>query len=119
MPQVYAAADLMIARAGASTVAELAAVGVPAILVPWPGAADDHQTDNARSLAAVGAAVLLPESRAHAPTGWLDEIDAAPAPIRRRCRPWPPRPRAAGEIHRSGRAGRSSSKRWRPGAGLT
>ena len=59
MPLAYAAADLVVARAGASTVAELAAIGVPSILVPWPGAAEDHQTDNARSLADVGAAVLL------------------------------------------------------------
>jgi undecaprenyldiphospho-muramoylpentapeptide beta-N-acetylglucosaminyltransferase len=61
MPLAYAAADLVVARAGASTVAELAAIGVPSILVPWPGAARDHQTDNARSLAAVGAALLIPE----------------------------------------------------------
>jgi UDP-N-acetylglucosamine--N-acetylmuramyl-(pentapeptide) pyrophosphoryl-undecaprenol N-acetylglucosamine transferase len=62
MPQAYAAADVVLARAGASTVAELTAVGVPSILVPWPGAADDHQTANASPLAEAGAALLLPES---------------------------------------------------------
>ncbi len=91
MPQAYAATDLVVARAGASTVAELAAIGVPSILVPWPGAAADHQTDNARSLAAVGAAVLLPESRARRRPGWRARSSSS-APIRRRCRPWPPRP---------------------------
>ena len=50
MPHVYAAADLMMTRAGAATIAELATVGMPAIVVPWPGAADDHQVDNAREL---------------------------------------------------------------------
>ena len=50
------AAHLVIARAGASTVAELAAMGRPAILVPLPGAIDDHQSANARFLAAAGAA---------------------------------------------------------------
>ena len=59
MPLVYAAADLMMTRAGASTIAELASVGMPALLVPWPGAADDHQTENARQLADGGAAVLI------------------------------------------------------------
>jgi UDP-N-acetylglucosamine--N-acetylmuramyl-(pentapeptide) pyrophosphoryl-undecaprenol N-acetylglucosamine transferase len=61
MPQAYAAADIVLARAGASTVAELTAIGVPSILVPWPGAADDHQTANARPLAEAGAALLVPE----------------------------------------------------------
>jgi UDP-N-acetylglucosamine--N-acetylmuramyl-(pentapeptide) pyrophosphoryl-undecaprenol N-acetylglucosamine transferase len=52
-------AQLVIARAGASTVAELAVIGRPAILVPLPGAIDDHQTANARALAAVGAAWVM------------------------------------------------------------
>jgi UDP-N-acetylglucosamine--N-acetylmuramyl-(pentapeptide) pyrophosphoryl-undecaprenol N-acetylglucosamine transferase len=59
MPQLYAASDLMITRAGASTIAELAATGTPAIVVPWPGAAENHQVDNARTLSDQGAAILL------------------------------------------------------------
>lgn len=61
MPLVYTAADLVVCRAGAMTVAELAAAGVPAVLVPLPGAPGDHQTANARVLERVGAAVLLPD----------------------------------------------------------
>ena len=56
-----AAAHLVIARAGASTVAELAAIGRPAILVPLPHAIDDHQSANARALAAAGAAWTMPQ----------------------------------------------------------
>ena len=56
-----AAAHLVIARAGASTVAELAVAGRPAILVPLPGAIDDHQTANARALAAAGGAWVMPQ----------------------------------------------------------
>jgi UDP-N-acetylglucosamine--N-acetylmuramyl-(pentapeptide) pyrophosphoryl-undecaprenol N-acetylglucosamine transferase len=59
MAQAYADADVAICRAGAITVAELAAVGVPAILVPFPHAVDDHQTTNARYLADAGAAILI------------------------------------------------------------
>jgi UDP-N-acetylglucosamine--N-acetylmuramyl-(pentapeptide) pyrophosphoryl-undecaprenol N-acetylglucosamine transferase len=62
MPLVYVAADLMLTRAGAGTVAELAVAGTPAIVVPWPGAADDHQLDNARELSDHEAAVLIEES---------------------------------------------------------
>ena len=62
MPALYAAATLMVCRAGATTVAELAAAGVPSVLVPLPGAPGDHQTRNAESLVAAGAAVLLPDA---------------------------------------------------------
>jgi UDP-N-acetylglucosamine--N-acetylmuramyl-(pentapeptide) pyrophosphoryl-undecaprenol N-acetylglucosamine transferase len=62
MAGAYAWADLVICRAGALTVAELAVVGAAAILVPFPHATDDHQTGNARFLADAGAAILLPQS---------------------------------------------------------
>jgi len=61
MAAAYAWADLVICRAGALTVAELAAAGVASILVPFPHAVDDHQTSNARFLVAAGAAMLLPQ----------------------------------------------------------
>ncbi|WDD96255.1 undecaprenyldiphospho-muramoylpentapeptide beta-N-acetylglucosaminyltransferase [Burkholderia sp. FERM BP-3421] len=59
MAAAYAAADLVICRSGAMTVAEIAAVGVAALFVPFPHAVDDHQTTNAAFLADVGAAVLV------------------------------------------------------------
>lgn len=58
----YANADVVICRAGALTIAELAAAGVASILIPFPFAVDDHQTHNARFLSERGAAVLLPQS---------------------------------------------------------
>ena len=61
MASAYQAADLVVCRAGAVTVAELCAWGKPSVLVPLPSAAADHQTFNARALAAAGAAVLLRE----------------------------------------------------------
>ncbi|MBL8458332.1 MAG: undecaprenyldiphospho-muramoylpentapeptide beta-N-acetylglucosaminyltransferase [Zoogloea sp.] len=62
MAERYASADLVICRSGALTVAELAAVGVASVLVPFPHAVDDHQTGNARFLADADAAVLLPQT---------------------------------------------------------
>jgi UDP-N-acetylglucosamine--N-acetylmuramyl-(pentapeptide) pyrophosphoryl-undecaprenol N-acetylglucosamine transferase len=62
MAREYAAADLMICRAGASTIAEVAAAGVAAVLVPFPFAVDDHQTHNARYLSERGAAILIPQA---------------------------------------------------------
>jgi UDP-N-acetylglucosamine--N-acetylmuramyl-(pentapeptide) pyrophosphoryl-undecaprenol N-acetylglucosamine transferase len=61
VPARLAAAHLVVARAGASSVAELAVVGRPALLVPLPGAIDDHQRANAAAMSAVGGAVLLDE----------------------------------------------------------
>ena len=61
MAAAYGWADLVICRAGALTVSELAAAGVGAVLVPFPAAVDDHQTCNARLLVRQGAAVLIPD----------------------------------------------------------
>ena len=61
MEDLYARAAVVVSRSGAITIAELAAAGVPSVLVPWPGAAGDHQTANARAMVAAGAAVLLPD----------------------------------------------------------
>jgi UDP-N-acetylglucosamine--N-acetylmuramyl-(pentapeptide) pyrophosphoryl-undecaprenol N-acetylglucosamine transferase len=61
--EAYAAADLVVARAGAMTTAELCAWGLPAILIPLPTAAADHQTRNAEALAAAGAVIHLPDSQ--------------------------------------------------------
>jgi UDP-N-acetylglucosamine--N-acetylmuramyl-(pentapeptide) pyrophosphoryl-undecaprenol N-acetylglucosamine transferase len=62
MAEAYAWADLVLCRAGASTIAELSAAGVAAALVPYPHAVDDHQTANARFLSDAGAAWLMPQS---------------------------------------------------------
>jgi UDP-N-acetylglucosamine--N-acetylmuramyl-(pentapeptide) pyrophosphoryl-undecaprenol N-acetylglucosamine transferase len=62
MPGAFARADLLVCRSGASTVAEVAAAGKPAIFIPLPTAADDHQRRNAETLANAGAAGLLPQA---------------------------------------------------------
>jgi UDP-N-acetylglucosamine--N-acetylmuramyl-(pentapeptide) pyrophosphoryl-undecaprenol N-acetylglucosamine transferase len=61
MGDAYTVADLVCGRAGASTLAELALVGLPSLLVPYPHAHADHQTQNARCVAAAGAAALVPD----------------------------------------------------------
>jgi UDP-N-acetylglucosamine--N-acetylmuramyl-(pentapeptide) pyrophosphoryl-undecaprenol N-acetylglucosamine transferase len=61
MAPLYAAADLVLCRAGATTMAELTALGLPSVLVPYPYAADDHQTANARELVDAGAALMVPQ----------------------------------------------------------
>jgi UDP-N-acetylmuramate--alanine ligase len=66
MAEAYGWADLAICRAGALTVSELAAAGVPAVLVPFPAAVDDHQTLNGGYLVAAGGAVLVPEHQLNA-----------------------------------------------------
>ncbi|HET9122443.1 MAG TPA: undecaprenyldiphospho-muramoylpentapeptide beta-N-acetylglucosaminyltransferase [Acidiferrobacteraceae bacterium] len=63
MAAAYAWADIVVCRAGAMTIAELSAAGIAAVLVPFPRAADDHQTANARFLADRDAAVLLPQDQ--------------------------------------------------------
>ena len=62
MPARFAKANLVMSRSGASTVAELAAAGRPALLVPFAAAADDHQKHNAEEMVSAGAAVMLVES---------------------------------------------------------
>jgi UDP-N-acetylglucosamine--N-acetylmuramyl-(pentapeptide) pyrophosphoryl-undecaprenol N-acetylglucosamine transferase len=62
MPATFARADLIVCRSGASTVGEITAAGKPAIFVPFPAAADDHQNFNARALERSGAAVVVEES---------------------------------------------------------
>ena len=63
MPRAFAEAGLIVCRSGASTVAEITAAGKPAIFIPFPGAADDHQTRNAQALEKAGAALLIPQSQ--------------------------------------------------------
>lgn len=64
MQDAYCAADLSVARSGAASLTELAFFGLPAILIPYPYAAEDHQTYNARVFSGAGAGVLLPEVEA-------------------------------------------------------
>ncbi len=68
MADAWAVADLALARAGMMTIAELCAWGVPAVLIPLPTAAADHQTHNARALADAGAAIALPQQGLDAAT---------------------------------------------------
>ena len=75
MPGAFARADLVVCRSGASTVAEIAAAGKPAVFVPFPRAADDHQRINAEALAKHGAAVAVEESNLEGV--WLAETIAA------------------------------------------
>ena len=65
MDLAYAAADVAVCRAGAGTVAELASVGLPAVLVPYPHAPDDHQTKNAMTLVEAGAAYVVADAEAN------------------------------------------------------
>lgn len=74
MVSCYRRAHVVICRAGATSCAEIGALGVPAILVPFPQAADDHQTKNARDMEQAGAAVLLPQSEL-TPERLADEIE--------------------------------------------
>ena len=62
MDQLLVAADVVVSRSGGTSVAELAIVGVPSVLVPFPTAPRDHQTANAQSLVESGAAVLVPDA---------------------------------------------------------
>ncbi len=84
MPRRFEAADLVLARSGASTVAELAAAGKPAVLVPLPTAADDHQRKNAEVMAQAGAARVLLETDLTPVQleGTLSDLLAAPEELR-------------------------------------
>jgi len=75
MPRMFASADLLVCRSGASTVAEITAAGKPAIFVPFPRAADDHQNVNARALERANAAVVIEESKLD-PAYLVDTIGA-------------------------------------------
>lgn len=101
MPQVYAAADLMVTRAGAGTIAELATVGVPAIVVPWPGAAENHQVDNAKMLSDHDAAILVEQSDLTVDrlVTEVEHFVARPDELAGLAA----RARAEGELHRSGK----------------
>ncbi len=75
MPARMARADLLVCRAGATTLAELTAAGRPAVLIPFPNATDDHQRSNAAALASAGAAVVLDE-RDLTPTSLASTVSA-------------------------------------------
>ncbi len=79
MAEVYAACDLLVGRGGASTVHEVAVTGTPAILIPWPAAADDHQRANVRSLSDQGGALLLEDSELSSLSGLITELQRDPA----------------------------------------
>ncbi len=88
MPAAYQEADLVICRAGALSLAEVMAVGLPAICVPLPHAIDDHQTANARYMVDAGAAWMLPEAELSAESlaALLERIVANPAELLTRAR---------------------------------
>lgn len=98
MDQVYAAADVLVGRGGASTVSEVAVTGIPAVLVPWRGAAEDHQRANVSWLADAGAAVLLDEADL---AGLGEVIDRLRHDGDERAR-LSAAARQLGEVHRSG-----------------
>lgn len=85
VPERMAAAHLVVARSGASTVAELTALGRPAILVPYPHAIDDHQTANARAVDEAGGAWLMPQTAftSDALAGRLESLFTQPGTLAR------------------------------------
>ena len=85
MPEVYRRADLVVGRAGATTIFELAAAGRPAILVPYPFAADQHQTANAESLAAAGGAEIIMQQDLDGPSlaSAIEKLAGSPGILRR------------------------------------
>ena len=101
MPQLYAEADLSVTRGGAGTIAELATVGAPAIVVPWPGAAENHQVDNAKVLSDRDAAILIeqPEFTVERLVAEIERFVADPGALAALAA----RAHEAGSVHRSGR----------------
>jgi len=83
MGDAMAAADIAICRAGATTIAELTALGLGAVLVPYPYATDDHQTKNAAAMVEHGAAIMVPDAEIDAP-GFRSEVLALVASSERR-----------------------------------
>ena len=83
MGQALAAADLVLSRAGASSIAEIAALAVPSLLVPYPFATADHQTTNARYLVDAGAAVLVPDDKIDEPVFSEKLLSLVDEPARR------------------------------------
>ena len=83
MDELYARADLAVSRAGATTISELAACGVPAILVPYPHASDDHQSANARVLERAGACEIVRDSELNGRSVARRVLDLAGDPVRR------------------------------------
>jgi UDP-N-acetylglucosamine:LPS N-acetylglucosamine transferase len=98
MPLVYAATDLLVGRGGASTAHEVAVTGTPAVLVPWAGSAEDHQTMNVRWLADSGAAVLLREDEIGRLDAVVNELRGDPA----RRAALATKAAELGSVHRSG-----------------
>lgn len=74
LPEVFASVSLVVARSGATTLAEITALGVPSILIPSPNVTEDHQTRNAKSLSEVNAAVLIKENELQS-VNLVDEIN--------------------------------------------
>jgi UDP-N-acetylglucosamine--N-acetylmuramyl-(pentapeptide) pyrophosphoryl-undecaprenol N-acetylglucosamine transferase len=102
MASVYAAADVLVGRGGASTVHEVAVTGIPAILIPWSGAADDHQTENVRWLSDAEGAVLMTETALAADASHLgDAIEGLRDDVEARAGLSAAASRR-GEVHRSG-----------------
>jgi UDP-N-acetylglucosamine--N-acetylmuramyl-(pentapeptide) pyrophosphoryl-undecaprenol N-acetylglucosamine transferase len=101
MDLVYSAVDLLVGRGGASTVAEVAVTATPSILVPWAGAAEDHQNLNVRWLADQGAAVHLPEAQLSALGGAVEALRGSPQRLAELAR----NAGAAGAAHRRGALG--------------
>ena len=103
----YAAADVLIARSGASTLAEAAVTGTPSILIPYPFAADQHQAHNAALFESAGAAVVLPDAKVDGDLLWwtLREIldTDQVVTMRRAARSLAPRNAAATIVERIGR----------------